>query len=518
MEKYEIKEKIKEAVQLVRENNPMAGSVTNSVTINLVANAQLAVGGSAAMVYLPDEGEFLAQAGDAVYLNMGTLLPVNEETMPRTAKMLQEEGKVCVIDPVGIGIGSLRTKILLDIKPYKPKIIRGNASEIIALASLWGLEGEYGKNSTRGVDSTEEVDAACTAAVSLAKYTGGAVAVSGIEDMVTDGTHIVYSSGGSRMMRNITGAGCSLGGIMAIYACVTTPFIAALTAVSIYNFAGECAEKKAQGPASFQTYFLDALYQASPEEVANNPFWFEEKRDSMRERLDISKYFVIGPENTKGRSVSQMVQAAVDGGFTCIQIRSKEAGAREMIAFCKEAAEVIAKAGKSDRVALLVDDRLDVALAARGQGIKVDGIHVGQSDIPVEVCRKYLGEDAIVGLSAPSKDLIRYVRETDISDIDYFGAGPLRPSVSKKDCGMDETGKIVVRTLEELTDLAAVSSVPIVVGGGVTAEDLPQLAKTGVAGFFVISAIASAEDPDKAAKKLANTWDEASSLHNERAE
>lgn len=507
MEKYEIKQKIKEAVQLVREKNPMAGSITNTVTINLVANAQLAVGGSAAMVYLPDEGEFLANAGDAVYLNMGTMFPVYEETIPRTAKMLHEEGKICVLDPVGIGIGSLRTKLLLDIKPYKPKIIRGNASEIIALASLWELEGEQGKNNTRGVDSTEGVDSACSAAISLAKYTGGAVAVSGIRDLVTDGTQVVYSSGGSLTMRNITGAGCSLGGVMAVYACVTTPFIAALTAVSIYNFAGACAEKKMQGPASFQTCFLDTLYQASPKEVADNPFWFQGEKGSMRECLDISKYFVIGPENTKGCPVSEMVKAVVDAGFTCIQIRSKEAGAKELIALCEDAADVIAKAGKSDRVALLVDDRLDVVLAARKQGIKVDGIHVGQSDVPVEVCRQYLGEDSIVGLSAPSKDLIRYVKETDVSDIDYFGAGPLRPSVSKKDCGMDENGDIIVKTLEELTELAKESPVPVVVGGGVNAEDLPELAKTGVAGFFVISAIASAENPTKAAKELADTWD-----------
>lgn len=513
MEKYEIKEKIKEAVQLVREKNPMAGSITNTVTINLVANAQLAVGGSAAMVYLPDEGEFLANAGEAVYLNMGTLFPVYEETIPRTAKMLHEKGKICVLDPVGIGIGSLRTKILLDIKPYKPKIIRGNASEIIALASLWELEGQKGKNNTRGVDSTEEVDEACSAAICLAKFTGGAVAVSGIKDLVTDGTHVVYSSGGSRMMRNITGAGCSLGGVMAIYACVTTPFIAALTAVSVYNFAGARAEKQAQGPGSFQTCFLDALYQASPEDVANNPFGFSKKKGSMRECLDISKYFVIGPENTKECSVKEMVQVAVDAGFTCIQIRSKEAGAREMIDLCKEAAEVIAKAGKSDRVVLLVDDRLDVVLAARGQGIKVDGIHVGQSDIPADVCRKYLGEDAVVGLTAPPKDVISYVRGlSNIGDIDYFGAGPLRPSVSKKDCGLDENGNMILRTLDGLTEFAKESPVPIVVGGGVTAEDLPELAKTGVAGFFVISAIASAKDPKEAAKKLADTWNEAVSV------
>lgn len=233
----------------------------------------------------------------------------------------------------------------------------------------------------------------------------------------------------------------------------------------------------------------------------------KEKKGSMRERLDISKYFIVGPENTKGRPVSDMVQAAVDAGFTCIQIRSKEAEAKGLIALCKEAADVIARAEKSGTVALLVNDRLDVVLAARKQGIKVDGVHVGQSDIPAEVCRQYLGEDSIVGLSAPSKDLIRYVQEMDVDVIDYFGAGPLHPSVSKKDSGMDENGNIVVRTLEGLKELAALSPVPVVVGGGVNAEDFSELAKTGVAGFFVISAIASAKDPEKAAKELVNTWE-----------
>ena len=124
-----------------------------------------------------------------------------------------------------------------------------------------------------------------------------------------------------------------------------------------------------------------------------------------RKALDISKYFVIGPENTCGRPVSEMIHAVVDAGFTCIQIRSKEVGARELIRLCREAADIIAAAGKSDVITLVVDDRLDVVLAAREEGIKVDGVHVGQSDIPVEVCRKYLGEDSVVGLSAPSKEI-----------------------------------------------------------------------------------------------------------------
>lgn len=120
----------------------------------------------------------------------------------------------------------------------------------------------------------------------------------------------------------------------------------------------------------------------------------------MRNKLDISAYFVVGPENTKGRPVAPIIRDAVDAGVTCVQIRSKTASARELIELTGQASGVIAQTGKSGIVALLVNDRLDVVLAAKKQGINVDGIHVGQSDIPVDVCREYLGPDAIVGLSA----------------------------------------------------------------------------------------------------------------------
>ena len=119
---------------------------------------------------------------------------------------------------------------------------------------------------------------------------------------------------------------------------------------------------------------------------------------SIRDNLDISAYLVLGPENTLGRPVSDVVTQALDAGFTCIQVRSKVASAREIIALTGDAAQAIAQAGKTGQVALLIDDRLDCVLAAREQGIAVDGVHVGQSDIPVEVCRKLLGPDAIVGL------------------------------------------------------------------------------------------------------------------------
>ena len=274
--KSEIQNEIIQAVETVRRTNPLAGSITNSVTINFVANAQLAVGGSAAMVYLPDEGETLAKISGAFYFNVGTLLPVYGETLPHTADTLHREGKPWVLDPVAVGIGSLRTELLLKMKNNKPSVIRGNASEIIALSGLWELDGEAYKSNVRGVDSTDSVQAARSAAIALARFTGGAVAVSGETDLITDGTLVVCSHGGSHFMEKITGAGCSLGGVVAVYASVTRPFIAALTASAVYNLAGSRAEQAVDGPGSFQVAFLDELYKATAQEIAGNPFEIEE--------------------------------------------------------------------------------------------------------------------------------------------------------------------------------------------------------------------------------------------------
>ncbi len=273
----QLKSGIEEAVAKVRQENPLAGSVTNGVTMDFVANAQLAVGGSAAMVYLPDEGETLVAAGGAVYLNMGTLLPVYEETLPRTAAAAHAAGKPWVLDPVGIGIGQLRTDLLSKLKEYKPAIVRGNASEIIALAKLWGLQQEAGaEGGPRGVDSTDTVDSARGAAVALARYTGGAVAVSGETDLVTDGSAVAVSHGGSSLMEKVTGFGCSQGGVLAVYATATDPFTAAVAGVAHYNLAGTRAAQNADAPASFKLEFIDELYLATAADIAANPLELQE--------------------------------------------------------------------------------------------------------------------------------------------------------------------------------------------------------------------------------------------------
>ncbi len=271
MKKREIQENIIAAVNRVKAENPMAPSMTNNVTINFVANAQLAVGGAAAMTYLDDEATALAAGTQGFYINMGTMLEAYRDTFVRTARYLHEKKKNLVLDPVGIGLGSVREHILTEMKDCKPAVIRGNASEILTLSSMWGL-GAKEKGNVRGVDSTDTVETAENAAIELAGFTGGSVAVSGPVDLITDGHTVVRSEGGSGFMKMITGAGCALGGVTAIYACVTDPFTAAVTAANVFNLAGSRAEKEVDGPGSFQVHFLDNLYKAAAEEIADNPF------------------------------------------------------------------------------------------------------------------------------------------------------------------------------------------------------------------------------------------------------
>ena len=226
----------------------------------------------------------------------------------------------------------------------------------------------------------------------------------------------------------------------------------------------------------------------------------------QKREFDVSAYLVIGPENTLGRPVEEIIKAAVSKGFSFVQLRSKVTEARDLITLSAATDRVLTEIGKRQEVTFVINDRLDVVLAAREQGIKVDGIHVGQQDIPPEICRKYLGNDAVIGLSAPTEDLLSYVQNIKLPDIDYLGAGPLHPTLTKKDCGLQLDGRIITRSLAELTELAKISPWPVVVGGGVKLNDLPALATTGVDGFFVVSAVTEATDTLRVAEELVSCW------------
>ncbi|OXN00979.1 hydroxyethylthiazole kinase [Bifidobacterium vansinderenii] len=269
-----LRDEIAAAVDAVRDTTPLAQSLTNFVTINFVANAQLAVGGTAAMHYSGEEAGALDSAGasKATYINMGTLLAEFRDEYPAAARDAVERRLPWVLDPVGAGAGKLRGDILRAFRETPPTIIRCNASEAIALAGIWGLDGADSK-SRAGVEAHDEIEAAIPAAHALARFIGGVVSVSGAVDLVTDGERDFRLPGGSVWMTKITGAGCSLGGVTATYACVARPLVAALAAALHYNRAADAAERVAEGPGSFQTAFLDALWNTTADEIAQSPIY-----------------------------------------------------------------------------------------------------------------------------------------------------------------------------------------------------------------------------------------------------
>lgn len=281
-----LRARIREAAQTVRDTTPLAQSFTNFVTINLVANAQLAAGGAAAMSFLPDDIADGEVASGASYINVGTLLPFYEDALEEIARHFHTDHHRWVLDPVAAGLGTTRTDILKSFKVAPPTIIRGNASEIIKLREMWELPLDGGSNDDTseqssgpvGVESADDVEAAEDSARVLARFIAkgdakgqGAVAVSGETDLVTDGEHTYRLPGGSAMMTKITGAGCSLGGVTATYLAVADPLIAALAASALYNRASETGEANSHGPGSFQVAFLDGLWSTTSEQIAASP-------------------------------------------------------------------------------------------------------------------------------------------------------------------------------------------------------------------------------------------------------
>jgi hydroxyethylthiazole kinase len=170
-------------------------------------------------------------------------------------------GKPWVLDPVGAGATRLRTETALSLLAHRPGVIRGNGSEILALAGNSG--------ATRGVDSTAGSDAALDAARRLAVDTGSIVAVTGAVDHVTDGEHVRSCANGDVRMTRVTGLGCSLSAITgACLAVEPDPLLAALAACAILGVAGELAAETAPGPGSLQVAILDRLADLDPATLA----------------------------------------------------------------------------------------------------------------------------------------------------------------------------------------------------------------------------------------------------------
>jgi hydroxyethylthiazole kinase len=244
-------EQTAEDLKKLRDAVPLIHCLTNIVVTNFTANVLLAIGASPAMVIAAEESVFAAVA-QGLLVNVGTVTRLDREAMLNAAQSARKAGTPWTLDPVAAGALEYRTGIVNELLRYKPDIIRGNASEIIAVA------GAFGK--AKGVDSTASSEEALPYAQELAAKTGAVVAVSGETDYITDGVKTAAIPGGHIIMTKITGTGCSLGALISAFLAVTkTPYQAAVDASLIYAEIGLRAAELTRGPGSFAVEFLDQL-------------------------------------------------------------------------------------------------------------------------------------------------------------------------------------------------------------------------------------------------------------------
>lgn len=250
-------------LEAVRTVSPLVHNITNYVVMNNTANALLAIGASPVMAHSLPEVTEMAGIASSVVLNIGTLEPDWTEAMVIAGMTAKSKGTPVVLDPVGAGATSYRTRVCRYIlQECRPDVIRGNASEIIAL-----LGADAG---TKGVDSTASSDIALDSAKTLASQYGAVVVISGATDYVTDGENVATVVNGSPLMARVTGMGCTASAVTGAFTAVNKDtFEAALHAMALMGVAGEIAASRSEGPGSMQANFLDVLYGLDGEAVRN---------------------------------------------------------------------------------------------------------------------------------------------------------------------------------------------------------------------------------------------------------
>ncbi|MFZ4775623.1 MAG: hydroxyethylthiazole kinase [Terrimicrobiaceae bacterium] len=236
----------------IRSQHPLIHCLTNNVVKGFTANVLLAIGAAPAMVEHPEEAREFAAMADALLINLGTLDESQMTAMRRAIPSALTAGKPWVLDPVAVGALGVRTRFAEEIIAHRPTVIRGNASEILALA------GESGGG--RGVDSGRDSQAARTAARALVAKTGATLLVTGAVDYVVDSSREFAISNGHPLLTRVTGVGCAMGAInAACLAVADSPGLASVATAVWLGVAGELAAKKSPHPGSFQIALLDAL-------------------------------------------------------------------------------------------------------------------------------------------------------------------------------------------------------------------------------------------------------------------
>ncbi|MCX5783485.1 MAG: hydroxyethylthiazole kinase [Elusimicrobia bacterium] len=248
-------------LKALRKDKPLVHNITNYVAMNFTANGLLALGASPVMAHGLREVKEMASMAGALVLNIGTLSPAWVSAMLMAGKTAKLKKIPVVFDPVGAGATKYRTKTSLEIiRKIKPDVIRGNASEILALAN--------GSGKTKGVDSSAKAGDVLDFAGKLSQKTGSVVVVSGPTDFIFDGKKSAKIKNGHPIMPCITAMGCMASAYAGAFCAVDKNYFSAcISAMAVMGICGEIAAQKSKGPGSFVAEFLDAVYNLSEKDI-----------------------------------------------------------------------------------------------------------------------------------------------------------------------------------------------------------------------------------------------------------
>lgn len=252
---------LKRDLARLRQQSPVVHNITNFVAMNPTANALLAIGASPVMAHSIDEVEAMVSIASSLVLNIGTLSASWVDAMLLAGQTAKKKELPVILDPVGAGATPYRGEVCEQlIQTCQPTIIRGNASEIMALVNS--------QIKTKGVDSTASSRSALEGAKKLASKNQTVVVVSGEVDYITNGQEIREVGLGHSLMPKVTGMGCTSTALLGAFAAINPdPLEAALNGMLTMGIAGAIAGEQAKGPGSLQVHFLDALFALTDQTI-----------------------------------------------------------------------------------------------------------------------------------------------------------------------------------------------------------------------------------------------------------
>lgn len=484
MKEETLRLRIAEALQMVKDTKPLVEQITNYVTVNDCANVTLAIGASPVMGDGYEEAAQMTAISGALVLNFGMISAQGLATMLEAGKEANRRNIPIVFDPVGMGATAFRAEAVDRLlREVKVQVIKGNASEIMALA------GEQA--STKGVDATAHSEQAEAAAIYIAKKYRCTCGVTGEVDLITDGQYLVKIHNASDLLAYITGTGCMIASLIGSFLGATGyPFISTVAGILAMSVAGESAllsyrAENEPGIASYREMVMNEIFKLTPQSLAARA---ELTLKVLPCPWDV--YLVTDEKACGGKDFLASVEAALQGGAKMVQLREKQLETRAFV----ERAQALKTLCAKYKVPFLINDRLDVALA-----VDADGVHLGQSDMPIETAKKLLGPHKIVGISAKTMAEGLAAQE---AGADYIGVGAIFATGTKED--------VTVVSKEQVRELTARLHIPVLGIGGITADNAGSLGDLHLDGVCVVSDILGNEDPKartEALRKNVATWD-----------